>query len=143
MGRGADPARGHWSLSTYGSAFPYGVLLPDATALRETADALAIAEQSGDDFSLDLGRSPGRGLTRQDGPQREAGFELLASTRDEIMDERFAWEACRSSIPILAPRRPDSAISTTPSRWRGPSSTIVRVGSLTLCRPPRCWWRHC
>jgi adenylate cyclase len=72
------------------TAIAYGVL-PDATALRDTADTLAAAEQSGDDFALDLARTA-RGVTlaRQDGPQRGAGFELLAKVRERAMDERFA-----------------------------------------------------
>ena len=36
---------------TYVHAIPYGVLLPDATALRDTAETLSIAEQSGDDLA--------------------------------------------------------------------------------------------
>jgi adenylate cyclase len=39
-------------------AIPYGVLLPDAAALRDTAETLAIAEESGDDLALDLAVLP-------------------------------------------------------------------------------------
>jgi adenylate cyclase len=79
-------------------AIPYGVLLPNATALRDTADALAIAEQSGDDFALDAARTV-RGVTlvRQAGPEREAGFELLARIREKALDERFMLTA----VPIV------------------------------------------
>jgi adenylate cyclase len=38
-------------------AIPYGVRLPDASALRDTAATLAAAEQSGDDLALDLART--------------------------------------------------------------------------------------
>jgi adenylate cyclase len=74
------------------------VLLPDATTLRDTAEALATAEQSGDDFALDLARTA-RGVTlvRQDGRQREAGFELLAKTRERALDERFSLIA----LPVV------------------------------------------
>ena len=41
----------------YVVAIPCGVLMSDATALRETAEALAIAERSGDDLALELSRS--------------------------------------------------------------------------------------
>ena len=76
---------------THITAIPYGVLLPDATTLRDTAETLAIAEQSGDDLALDLARSV-RGITLlyQDGPQREAGFDLLAMIRERILNERFS-----------------------------------------------------
>ena len=52
------------------SRFPNGVLLPDATALRDTADALAIAERSGDELALSLARfARGIALVHRDGPR--------------------------------------------------------------------------
>ena len=42
----------------YVFAILYGVLLPDAAALRDTAETLAIAEESGDDLPLDLAVLP-------------------------------------------------------------------------------------
>jgi adenylate cyclase len=83
---------------TYVTAIAYGVLLPDATALRDTAETLALAEQSGDDFALDMARTA-RGVTLvpQDGPQREAGLDLLAKIRERALDERFALMA----VPIV------------------------------------------
>jgi adenylate cyclase len=82
----------------YVTPIAYGMLLPDATTLRDTADALAIAEQSGDNFALDAARTA-RGVTlvHQHGPQREAGFELLAKIREKALDERFALTA----VPIV------------------------------------------
>jgi len=83
---------------THITAIPYGVLLPDATLLRDTAETLAIAEQSGNDLALDLARSV-RGITLlyQDGPQREAGLDLLATIRERILNERFSL----TSLPIV------------------------------------------
>ena len=83
---------------TYVTAIPYGVLLPDATALRDTADTLAAAEQSGDDLALDLARTA-RGVTlvHQDGPQREAGFDLLEKVRERALNQRFALIA----LPVV------------------------------------------
>jgi len=83
---------------THITAIPYGVLLPDAAALRNTAEALAIAEQFGNDLALDLARSV-RGITLlyQDGPQREAGLDLLATIRERILNERFSL----TSLPIV------------------------------------------
>ena len=53
MARAVDPlTRAGVMYFAYLLAIPYGVLLPDATALRDTADTLATAEQSGDDFAL-------------------------------------------------------------------------------------------
>jgi adenylate cyclase len=99
MARASDPithAGVMWF--TYVTAIAYGMLLPDATALRDTAEALALAEQSGDDFALDLARSA-RGVTlvHQNGAEREAGFDLLVKVRERAVDERFALMA----LPVV------------------------------------------
>jgi adenylate cyclase len=91
MARAADPttlAGVMWF--TYVIAIPYGALLPDATTLRDTADTLALAEQSVDDLALDIARTA-RGviLVHQGGPEREAGFDLLAQAREAALQERF------------------------------------------------------
>jgi adenylate cyclase len=68
-----------------------GLLLPDATALRDTAEALAIAEQSGDDLALDLARTVRAVvLIHQGGPEREAGLQLLAMAREMMLSGRFS-----------------------------------------------------
>jgi len=73
----------------YVVAIPNGVLPADATALRDTAEALEIAERSGDDVALDLARAArGVALVNQTGPQREHGFELLAQLRASALQER-------------------------------------------------------
>jgi adenylate cyclase len=95
MARAADPI----SLAgviyyTYVLAIPGGALLPDATALRETADALVIAERSGDELALHITRfARGITLVHQDSPQREAGFELLAQVRDAAVQQRFSLQS--------------------------------------------------
>jgi adenylate cyclase len=82
----------------YVFAIPYGVLLPDATALRDTAETLATAEQSGDDLALDLARTA-RGVTLvyQDSDEREAGLAMLTATRERAKNARFALTA----LPIV------------------------------------------
>ena len=78
-------------LNTSGNAIANGVLLPDAVALHSTSEALAVAEQSGDDLALDSARwARGIVLAHQDGPEREAGFELLAKVRERVLNDRFA-----------------------------------------------------
>jgi adenylate cyclase len=65
--------------------------MPDATALRETAEALAIAERSGDDLALELSRSARAiALMHQDGPEHDAGVALLEKVREDIHRERFS-----------------------------------------------------
>jgi adenylate cyclase len=99
MARAADPL----SLAgvifyTYVLAIPGGALLPDATALRETADALAIAERSGDEFALHTSRFV-RGITlvHRDGCEREAGFALLAQVREAALQGRFTLQM----VPVV------------------------------------------
>ncbi|MDT5348102.1 MAG: hypothetical protein QOH91_1389 [Mycobacterium sp.] len=76
---------------TYPLAIPGGALLPDATALRETADALAIAERSGDELALHGSRfARGITLAHRDGPERQAGFALLAKVREAAVQQRFS-----------------------------------------------------
>ena len=75
----------------YTLALLNGALLPDATALRDTAEALAIAERSGDDPALFVAlEARGIVLVHQDGPQREHGFDLLAEVREAGLQERIS-----------------------------------------------------
>jgi len=83
---------------TYVYAIPYGVLLPDQTALRNTAEFLSMAEQSGDDLALDLARGVhGLALAYQDGPARERGFALLAEVRERCANNQFAL----TNLPMI------------------------------------------
>jgi class 3 adenylate cyclase len=67
-----------------------GVYLPNDTALRDTADALAIAEQSGDPFALACALlARGVTLVHRDGPESEAGYDLLAKLRAMALDHQF------------------------------------------------------
>lgn len=83
---------------TYVYAISYGVLLPGAEALRDTAEFLSIAEQSGDDLALDLARGVhGLALAYQDGSERRRGFELLAKVRERCENNQFAL----TNLPIV------------------------------------------
>jgi len=75
-----------------------GVFLVDHAALRDTADALAIAEQSGDDFALGSALLV-RGITlvNWDGPESGAGYKLLAKARDMALAHRFTL----SAVPLV------------------------------------------
>jgi len=91
MARAVDPASLAMVMNyIYDLAIPYGALLGDATALRDTTDALASAEQSGDDIALVLAQvSLATTLAHRDGSERERGWELLAQVRDTALRERF------------------------------------------------------
>ena len=67
------------------------VLTADETALLLTAETLALAERSGDDFALDLARcARGVVLVERDGPECAAGLALLAEVREDILRDRFS-----------------------------------------------------
>jgi adenylate cyclase len=101
MAEPLDPTSHVMSLMwKYIVAIPIGALPPEATALRETADALRIAEQAGDDFTLGLARiTRGLVLVRQDGAERAAGFDLLTQVREAALKEKFTLIA----LPIAEP----------------------------------------
>ena len=105
LDRGAEMAKSSYPTMLSGMmwrkyvfAIPNGVLLPDGTALSDTAETLATAEQSGDDLALDLARTArGVALVHQDGQQREAGLALLTTTRERAKNARFA----QTALPIV------------------------------------------
>ena len=87
----------------YVASIPFGALPADATAMRETAEALRIAELSGEDFVLGMGRlSRGLVLVCRDGPQREAGLDLFTQARDAALTERFSLSALTIVEPEFA-----------------------------------------
>jgi adenylate cyclase len=91
MARAADPISLAAAIYyTYTLPIPGGALLPDATTLRDTADALELMERSGDEFALLLARyARGITLVHQHGPERERGWELLAQVREAAVQQRF------------------------------------------------------
>jgi len=68
----------------------HGVYLPGDTALRDTAEALAIAEQSGDPFAVACALlARGITLVHRDGPESEVGYDLLAKVRAMALAHQF------------------------------------------------------
>lgn len=64
-------------------------LLPDDDALQDTAKALEIAEQFGDDFTLTNAEfTRGLILVRREDGDRKLGFQLLARARRAALDHR-------------------------------------------------------
>ena len=81
----------------YRVAVHAGALLPDAAADRDTAEAMKMAEHSGDDFAVDGARvSRGLVLINQGGPQRAAGFALLAQFREANVRHGYAENVVRT-----------------------------------------------
>jgi len=87
----------------YVASIPFGALPANATAMRETAEALRIAESSSDDFVLGMGRlSRGLVMVCRDGPQREAGLDLFTQARAMAAAERFSLSALTIVDPEFA-----------------------------------------
>ncbi len=81
----------------YRFAIHAGALLPDATADRDTAEAMEMADHSGDDFAVDGARvSRGLVLINQGGSQRAAGFALLAQYREAHLRHGYAENVART-----------------------------------------------
>jgi adenylate cyclase len=98
MARGVDPTSLiAAALYKYRFAAHAGVLLPDAAADRSTAEAMEMAEHSGDDFQVDAARvSRGLVLVNQGGSQRAAGFALLAEFREANLRHGYAKNVVRT-----------------------------------------------
>ena len=127
---------------SYMVAIPYGVLVPDVTALRRTAEVLSTAEHSGDDLAV-FGAQIARGvaLLYHDGPDRNSGFDLVVQTRERCLAGRYseqmhlvadihvAHERVRSgdfngaidlSRPVV-----DSKLKSGGSIWTGLATTVL------------------
>ncbi|MEI6254565.1 MAG: AAA family ATPase, partial [Mycobacteriaceae bacterium] len=73
---------------------PLGASLLDDTTLRETADALGLAEQSGDPLTLGCALlARGIALMHRSGPHSEAGYKLLEKVRALSLAHRFPLTA--------------------------------------------------
>jgi adenylate cyclase len=132
---------------TYALAIPYGVLLPDDTALRQTAEILAIAEHTADNATLFVARMA-RGITlvHHGGRERELGLQLLASIRGDdstapwspltlpIADAYLAQEAATTGDVDGAVELAESALDTLYESGRSiwcALATTVLVEALT------------
>ncbi|MGV0645138.1 AAA family ATPase [Mycolicibacterium sp. XJ2546] len=107
-------------------------LLPDDAAMRDTAEALAVAQQFGDDFSLTTCEFVrGTVLVRRDDTDREHGFELLARCRKVALDHRFtviaAWCA---DLDVAAEKIRTGDFDTAIDLCRGVLEEQVRGGEM-------------
>jgi adenylate cyclase len=84
-------------LYRYRFAAHAGAVLPDAAADQDTAQAMEMAQHSGDDFQVDAARvSRGLVLIHQDDSQRAAGFALLAEFREANLRHGYAKTVVRT-----------------------------------------------
>ena len=84
-------------------AVPVGALSADTVALRETAEALRIAEQVGDDHTLALARLiRGVVLVHHGDQHRAQGLDLLVQAREEALAKGFTLNALAIVDPEIA-----------------------------------------
>ena len=124
LARTCDPVtRGSVTFYTHLLAIINGVLLPSDAYLRETAEALSIAEQCGQDVALGMGIAGYASLLLFRGQEREKALELFAQVREMAMQGRYSMPGLPYIDTLVARRPHDSAPSTKPSNWRVGSST--------------------
>jgi adenylate cyclase len=141
MDRGVTLARAYPDVHVVTVMYKYvaiadGALLPDAAALRDTAGALQVAEQYGDNFVLALARLT-RGLTliRRGGPEHERGIELLGQVgavtmaAQLLVDTEIAREKARTGAIDgaieLARTVVEKQFDTATMMWRGPATAVL------------------
>jgi len=92
MARGADPLSYATVVTfAYFSGIPLGVLAADDRAVRESEDALRIAERSGDDLAVAVAQMT-LGLALLHGPtdaERDRGQKLLADVSDAFLRQGY------------------------------------------------------
>ncbi|SPM32011.1 ATP-binding protein [Mycobacterium terramassiliense] len=108
MVRSVDPASLHIPvLYRYRFAAHAGALLPDASADRDTAEAMTMAEHSGDDFQVDAARVS-RGLVLISQGDRAAGFALLAEFREANLRHGYAKTIVRTVDTEIAKEKAET-----------------------------------
>jgi hypothetical protein len=113
----------------YFVGIPYGVLRPDDRALRESEEALRIAERSGDDFAVAVARMTlGVALVhRQTAAERDRGHKLLAEVSDAFLRGGYALGELPLVNAYLARERARRGIAMRPYRSCAPPSIICSV----------------
>lgn len=87
----------------YVLTIPFGALAADSTALRDTADALWIAEQTGDQVVLGFALlAHGFARIHRGGPDRERGIALLHQAHESSSRQRFVGLAISIIEPEIA-----------------------------------------
>ena len=118
IARGVDPTSFALATMFKYASLPMGAYLADDAALRETADALEIAEKSGDPLTL-AAALMARGVTlfNRRGPERDEGYRLLSKLQELAVAEQLG-QIVDIHTAILKFGRP---ASMAPSSWPGPS----------------------
>jgi adenylate cyclase len=126
----------------YAYGITTGALVADATAMTETAEALEVAEESGDDVTLWMAQvTRGMTLIHHTDRYRAAGFELLTRSRESaahelsnvmgvmMIDVHLAWELLRrGDIEValeLSRAVIEDQVATGEFLYRGRATTVL------------------
>jgi adenylate cyclase len=91
---------------THTVAIMNGIVVPEVLTVREAAETLVIAEQSGEDVALGLARANlGVALAHQGGPSSTQGVELLSQVRDIAMQGRYSMTGVQNVDIVTAQQR--------------------------------------
>ena len=126
---------------TYSFAITNGAILPDATAMRDTAAALQAAEQSGDDVTLVLAQiARGIILLHRKDPEQGIGSDMLAEFREAALRQRNLIAVRLVDIHIAEQKAQtgeiagaiemsrgivDDAFDTGETIWNGPATAVL------------------
>ena len=130
---------------SYSFAITNGAILPDATAMRDTAAALQTAEQSGDDVTLVLAQiARGIILIHRKDPEQGIGSDMLAEVREPALRQRNLIAVRLIDIHIAEQKAQtgeiDGAIEMSGASWTTCSTLGKRSG---VGRPLLFWWNRC
>jgi adenylate cyclase len=126
---------------SYSFAITNGAILPDATAMRDTAAALQAAEQSGDDVTLVLAQiARGIILIHRKDPEQGIGSDMLAEFREAALRQRNLIAVRLVDIHIAEQKAQtgeiagaiemsrgivDDAFDTGETIWNGPATAVL------------------
>ena len=126
---------------SYSFAITNGAILPDATAMRDTAAALQAAEQSGDDVTLVLAQiARGIILIHRKDPEQGIGSDMLAEFREAALRQRNLIAVRLVDIHIAEQKAQtgeiagaiemsrgivDDAFDTGETIWNGPAAAVL------------------
>ena len=143
MGRAAEPiTRSAAMYFTYIVAIMNGVLPPTAAVLREAEEALAVAEQSGENVELGQGRQYlGIILVHMGGSSRARGFQLLDQVRAMAVEKRYNDSRPTHRRPCRTGEDQDRRFRRRDLAWHAAVNEFFRpVTGCGQAMPPMSWW---
>ena len=121
---------------SYSFAITNGAILPDATAMRDTAAALQTAEQSGEDVTLVLAQiARGIILIHRKDPEQGIGSDMLAEVREPALRQRNLIAVRLIDIHIAEQKAQTGEIDGAIEMSRGIVDDVFDTGETIWSRP--------